>query len=78
MLRFSEVGYKVIGFDIDQIKVDKLNNGQSYIERITPEIIRGALDRGFVATSDFARANGDGRAHHCRPDSRSTSIASRT
>ena len=28
MLRFSEVGYKVIGFDIDQAKVDKLNNGQ--------------------------------------------------
>ncbi len=56
MLRFSEVGYKVTGFDIDQAKVDKLNNGQSYIERITPDIIRGALDRGFVATSDFARA----------------------
>ena len=56
MLRFSEVGYKVIGFDIDQAKVDKLNNGQSYIERITPGIIRGALDRGFAATSDFSRA----------------------
>jgi UDP-N-acetyl-D-glucosamine dehydrogenase len=56
MLRFSEVGYKVTGFDIDQAKVDKLNNAQSYIERITPQIIRGALDRGFVATSDFARA----------------------
>jgi UDP-N-acetyl-D-glucosamine dehydrogenase len=56
MLRFSEVGYKVTGFDIDQSKIDKLTNGQSYIERITPDVIRGALERGFVATSEFTRA----------------------
>jgi UDP-N-acetyl-D-glucosamine dehydrogenase len=56
MLRFAEVGYKVTGFDIDQTKIDKLKNGQSYIERYTPAIIRGALDRGFTATSDFSHA----------------------
>lgn len=54
-LRFSEVGVKVLGFDIDTAKVDKLNAGQSYIERLTPDLIRQARERGFEATTDFAR-----------------------
>ena len=41
-LRFAEVGVQVLGFDIDESKVLKLNNGGSYIERITPEQIRVA------------------------------------
>ena len=53
-LRFAEVGLKVIGFDIDADKVGKLNNGQSYIERLTPELIERALAQGFRATSNFA------------------------
>ena len=43
MLRFSEVGYRVTGFDIDETKVTRLNAGESYIERITSGTIRGAL-----------------------------------
>ena len=54
-LRFAEVGLKVIGFDIDPVKVDKLNNGQSYIERLTPDLIQTAVLQGFEATTDFAR-----------------------
>ncbi|MBH1964874.1 MAG: nucleotide sugar dehydrogenase [Comamonadaceae bacterium] len=54
-LRFAEVGLKVIGFDIDPRKVDMLNAGQSYIERLTPERIQEAARRGFEATADFAR-----------------------
>src|SRR5690242_15295954 len=34
VLRFCEVGYRVIGFDIDQPKVAELNSGRSYIEHI--------------------------------------------
>ena len=30
MLRFSEVGYRVLGFDIDARKVEKLNAGMLY------------------------------------------------
>ena len=33
-LRYTEVGYKTIGFDIDQTKVDALNAGHSEIEHI--------------------------------------------
>jgi len=31
---FSEVGYKVIGFDIDDVKVNLLNDQKSYINHI--------------------------------------------
>ncbi|MFT4268152.1 MAG: nucleotide sugar dehydrogenase [Xenophilus sp.] len=54
-LRFAEVGLKVIGFDIDASKVDKLNAGRSYIERLTPDLIERARAQGFTATGDFAR-----------------------
>ena len=54
-LRFAEVGIRVIGFDIDEAKVQQLNQGQSYIERLKPEHIAQAQRQGFVATSDFAR-----------------------
>ncbi|WP_104203647.1 nucleotide sugar dehydrogenase [Billgrantia saliphila] len=56
MLRYSEIGYRVLGIDIDDAKVDKLNAGRSYIEHISPERIARACDAGFEATSDFSRA----------------------
>ncbi len=55
-LRFCEVGIKVIGFDIDDYKVDTLNAGQSYIERLTPQRIKHALAQGLEATNDFSRS----------------------
>jgi len=57
MLRFSEVGYQVVGFDIDENKVSRLNSGDSYIERITARTIKGALKKGFQATTDFSRCS---------------------
>lgn len=55
MLRYSDIGYKVIGFDIDQQKVDELNNGHSQIEHIPDSKIQAAVDSGFEATADFKR-----------------------
>ncbi|MBR0801180.1 nucleotide sugar dehydrogenase [Bradyrhizobium jicamae] len=57
MLRYCEVGYKVIGFDIDQSKVDALRAGQSYIEHIPAAAISNAAGRGFEPTADFSRAS---------------------
>ena len=54
-LRFAEAGLKVLGFDIDAAKVQQLNAGGSYIERLTPASIQKALGQGFEATGDFAR-----------------------
>ena len=56
MLRFSEVGYKVLGFDIDVTKVEALNAGKSYIEHIEAAKIVEAQTAGFEATTDFSRA----------------------
>ena len=55
MLRYAEVGFQTLGFDIDASKVQKLNNGQSYIEHISAISIQAALQQGFVATADFSR-----------------------
>ncbi|MFC1458360.1 nucleotide sugar dehydrogenase [Microvirga arabica] len=52
-LRYSEVGYKVIGFDIDQDKIDALNKGQTYIEHIQSERIAKAIQSGFEPSSDL-------------------------
>ena len=56
MLRYCEVGYKVIGFDIDQSKVDALLAGNSYIEHIPAARIRHTTEHGFEPTTDFSRA----------------------
>lgn len=56
VLRFSEVGYSVLGFDIDQDKVDRLSAGKSYIEHIDAGRVRAALARNFACTTDFSRA----------------------
>ena len=57
MLRFSEVGYRVIGIDIDQSKVDRLNRGDSYIQHIASESIAAAKKKKFTATTDFSRCS---------------------
>jgi len=54
MLRFSAVGYRVLGVDIDTDKVDRLNAGQSYIEHIPAAKIAEARQAGFRATADFS------------------------
>lgn len=56
MLRFAEVGYRVLGFDIDKAKVDALNSGKSYIEHIPAEKVGIARSQGFEATTDFSRS----------------------
>ncbi|APG62482.1 UDP-N-acetyl-D-glucosamine dehydrogenase [Sphingorhabdus lutea] len=54
-LRFTDVGFKVLGFDIDQTKVDELNGGHSAIEHIDDSLIAGAVASGMECTTDFAR-----------------------
>jgi len=57
VLRFVEVGYKVLGIDIDEEKVASLNQGRSYIEHIPAEKIAQAVQTGgFRATADFSQS----------------------
>ena len=55
MVRYAEVGYKVLGIDIDQKKVNELNQGNSYIDHIPSKHIKQSVDKGFEATTDFSR-----------------------
>jgi UDP-N-acetyl-D-glucosamine dehydrogenase len=55
-LAFADSGFKVLGFDIDQNKVDQLAAGESYIHYIEPARIAEAYRKGQLeATSDFRR-----------------------
>jgi len=56
-IRYAEVGYKVIGFDVDPQKAKSIEKGKTYIKHIPDTTIRSARERGFEATTDFARAN---------------------
>src|SRR5262249_44882639 len=50
---FSARGFPVLGFDIDQTKVDKLLRGESYIGHIPAGVIREMRSNRFDATADF-------------------------
>jgi UDP-N-acetyl-D-glucosamine dehydrogenase len=52
-LLFSEEGFRVTGFDVDNTKIDMLASSRSYICRIPETEIALAKDRGFQATTDF-------------------------
>ena len=55
LLRYSEAGYRVLGFDVDPKKVEKLNAGQSYIGQFESERVAQAVANGSEATADPAR-----------------------
>src|SRR5215467_419506 len=57
-LLYSESGFQVTGFDIDQRKVSTLNQGGSYIFRITAPEIQQARTQGFSATGDYSQLQG--------------------
>lgn len=54
-IRFVEAGFKVIGFDIDNEKVVKIEAGKSYFKHIDDAKIASAISSGFSVTTDFAR-----------------------
>jgi UDP-N-acetyl-D-glucosamine dehydrogenase len=54
-LRFHEVGYSVLGFDIDDQRIADLNAGESPIKHIPSKDIAAMAAGGFEATSDFSR-----------------------
>jgi UDP-N-acetyl-D-glucosamine dehydrogenase len=56
VLGFAEKHIQVIGFDIDQNKIDHLTSGRSYIQHIGADRVSSAVKNGVLhATSDFSR-----------------------
>lgn len=53
---FVNTGFKSIGFDVDQNKVDQLQAGQSYIQHIPSTTVSNWLEKKqFEATTDLSR-----------------------
>lgn len=55
-LRCAEVGFRVIGFDIDPKRVSDLNSGVSPIKHIQHSDIVTMVGKGFEGTTEFARS----------------------
>ena len=51
-----DAGCRVLGFDIDPVKAEKINRGESYIRHVDSEWIAKTVQNGFFeATADFSR-----------------------
>ncbi len=54
-LTFSENNFSVVGIDIDQKKISKLKNKESYLKHISSNRIKNAIiSKKFIPTSDFS------------------------
>ena len=66
-LTYAAAGYRVLGFDVDPAKVERLRAGESYIEHIPGPRIADARRAGFDATTDMSRAAGADALILCVP-----------
>lgn len=58
VMAFNRQGFKVIGFDIDQSKIEKLHKGESYIKHLDFDYLKAQCVSGkFVPTTDFGLIN---------------------
>jgi UDP-N-acetyl-D-glucosamine dehydrogenase len=61
--RAAEVGFEVVGFDVDATRVDRLQAGQSFIEDVTDERLAAVLHAGaYRPSADAADLEGFGVA----------------
>lgn len=57
-VNFAEAGIKVVGFDKNKQKVDKINHGDNYIKDIRDAVLREVVENvTLAATTDFSRIN---------------------
>jgi UDP-N-acetyl-D-glucosamine dehydrogenase len=57
ILRFAERGFRVIGFDRDQSKLDALAQGKSYLKQFPDSKIASLVASKFEGTTDHARVS---------------------
>ncbi len=54
-VEFAKEGFKVVGIDLDQRKVDSINAGKSYIPDVPTEDVAALVKAGkLIATTDYA------------------------
>ena len=68
-LTFAENDFSVIGIDIDQQKIEKLKNRESYLKHISNSRISRTIEtKKLIPTLDFSNAEQcmDDRWEHCQ------------
>jgi UDP-N-acetyl-D-glucosamine dehydrogenase len=53
-MRATEVGFAVVGYELDRRRVQALRTGRSFVEDVSDERLAVAIDRGYIATDDPA------------------------
>ena len=67
-VEFAKAGFQVVGVDVQQAKVDLLNQGVSYIQDIPTETLAPLVESGKLrATTDFAAVRGMDTIDICVP-----------
>ncbi|HET6446273.1 MAG TPA: nucleotide sugar dehydrogenase [candidate division Zixibacteria bacterium] len=67
-IAFAEAGYRLVGIDVDESKVDALNRRESYIEDVPSEQLAAVVDSGlFYASSDYSELAGVDAISICVP-----------
>ena len=68
-VEFAKAGLHVVGYDVDQSKVDALSAGRSYIPDVPSEELAAVIKAGtFRATTDQRELGECRRDRHLRPD----------
>jgi UDP-N-acetyl-D-glucosamine dehydrogenase len=54
-VELAHAGFSVVGIDVQQSKVDSINNGESYVQDVPTSVLKPLVDEGKIrATTDFA------------------------
>jgi UDP-N-acetyl-D-glucosamine dehydrogenase len=65
---YAQAGFKVIGFDLSEPKVDMLGKGESYIIDVSTSELKEVVDKGLLeATTDMARLREVDSVNICVP-----------
>ena len=55
-MEFANANYQVLGIDIDQNKINSLNNGVNFINDVDDEELESAVKKGLLkGTTDFSK-----------------------
>ena len=53
-VEFTNAGYETLGIDIDENKVNSINNGNNYIKDVNDSLLKNLVKQNLLnATSDF-------------------------
>src|SRR5205085_1708501 len=55
-MRAVDAGYRVVGYDVDENRVKRLSVGQSFVEDVSDERLREAIETGRYEASTDARS----------------------